>query len=176
MADKGLCFFNNCPHHTDGFDRVESHSRFFGKHHGIRSVEDGVGDIAYFGPSWFGLKSHTGEHLRRCDNRFFRSIALVNNLFLNQWQTRQRRFDTQIAARDHNHIDIFDNFTQVLERQLALNLGHRSRAAGDNIFDFRYVFLARHKTQTNQIQFLLQDILQILSVFVSKRIIKFDAW
>ncbi len=56
--------------HANCFDRELPHRRFFGKHHAIGAVEDGIGDVGGFRPGRATVVHHRLQHLRGRDHRF----------------------------------------------------------------------------------------------------------
>src|SRR4029077_4968381 len=106
--------------------------------------------------------------LSRDDDRLTQAKTIFNNTALDNWQFLHRTFDSQIAARDHDHIRALDHLVYGSHRQLVLDLCHDLRLAlfprqeFSQLFDV--AFLA-HETQSDEIRAYVHaegDIRQVL--------------
>src|SRR5512133_2191724 len=72
----------NAAHHPDRDSRPFAYSSFAGKHDGVHTVENGIGDIRDFGTGRGGGLNHALQHLRGYNYRCSMIMAGADNLFL----------------------------------------------------------------------------------------------
>ena len=64
----GRGHFSDAAHHVDRLQRKLASRGLCGKHTGVGTVEDGVGNVADFRARWARRSDHALQHLRRDDD------------------------------------------------------------------------------------------------------------
>mmetsp|Transcript_2739 Transcript_2739/g.6542 ORF Transcript_2739/g.6542 Transcript_2739/m.6542 type:complete len:522 (-) Transcript_2739:100-1665(-) len=95
---------------------------FSGKHDGIGSVKNGVGDIGTLGTGRARVCDHGFEHLRGGDNGFSDDVGLSDHHLLGQENLLGRDLHTKISTGDHDTIGDLQDFVIVFETFLVLDL------------------------------------------------------
>ena len=133
---------DDAPHRGHRLDRIGPRGRLPGEHDGIRTVQDGIGDVAGLGAGGTGIADHRVQHLRRHDHDLAPGAAHLDDMLLHQRNVLRRDLDPQIAARDHHAVHDVDDLRQVLDGLVGLDLRddlHRPPAALDQLADLEDV-------------------------------------
>ena len=109
-------------HDLDGAHRVLAHRGLFREHHGVASVQDRVRDVGDLGAGRLRRGHHRIEHLGRRDDGLGPPVRLGDELLLNDGNPGERRFEAEIAARDHDAVGGVGDRVEVVQRRLRLDL------------------------------------------------------
>ena len=126
-------------HRRDGLDGVGADGGLAGEHHGVRAVEDGVGDVARLGARRDGALDHRLQHLRRGDDGEARLKRVGDDALLEERHALRRHLDAEVAARDHHRVGRGEDLVEVLDGEGMLDLG----ADGAHAVDAPQVVAAR---------------------------------
>ena len=169
---RALMRFNlvdDATHRFDGETRIRASRGFGGEHDAIRAVENGVGHVAGLSPRRTRILDHRLEHLGGRDDRASHAIGERDDLFLRDRHLFEREFHTQVTARNHHRVRRAQDFFDVLQRDVLLDLGddeHRLRNQKTHLLD---VVGATHKAQRQRIEVMLHGELEISAIFFCKR-------
>ena len=111
-------------------DGIFSDGGFAAEHDGIGLLEDGVRHVGDFRARGHGSGDHRLEHVRRDDDGFAEADAVLDDAALDDRQIFHRAFDAEVAARDHDGVGLFDDFVEVFDGELILDLRDDARGAG----------------------------------------------
>ena len=140
-------------------DRVRADRRFAREHHGVRAVENRVCHVGSLCPRWTRRGDHRFEHLRCRDDGLAGTIALCNDLFLNDRHGLDRHFGSEIAARDHDAVGAFDDAVELDQRLVFFDLGDDRNALaslGDKTLDALDVRRRSHKRDRNVVNAVIE--------------------
>ena len=159
-------------HRTHGLHRIVAHSRFVAQHHGIHALVNGTGHVAHLGPSRTGRAHHRIKHLRSDDHRSFGGYATLHDTPLRVGNRLGRKFDPQIAPGDHHPVRSLDDFVQVVDPLLVLDLGDdldRTVVTVENLLHGTHVPGAPHEGVSDEIDVVLHGPFDEAAVFFRHR-------
>ena len=107
--------FDDFVHLSHGSLGVFPHGGFGAEHHGIGSIEAGVGNITDFGSGGADVFDHTFEHMGRHDHGFGGKSGFVNEFLLENRHLRCGYFDSQVSSSDHQGIGYGDDLVYVVQ-------------------------------------------------------------
>ena len=111
-------------HNLDGSGRVFSVGGLSGKHNGVGSVKNGVGDIGTLGTGRTRVSNHGFEHLCGSDNRLPDDISLSDHHLLGKKDLLRRDFHTKITTGNHDTVSDGQNLIVVFDTFLVLDLAN----------------------------------------------------
>ena len=159
FGDAAFGFFDDARHHGHGFDGILSGSGLGGKHDGVGTIEDGIGDVGGFRAGGARILSHGFEHLRGGDHRAASFAGARDDHFLHDGNALGVHLHAEVAASDHDAVgdaqdgvEIFDGFGFF---ELGDYRGVFSGAANE-IFRQHDVFGMAHETYGNVVDVLLE--------------------
>ena len=132
-------FPGNLPHHPDRLNRIFTHRGLRGEHDGIRTVEDSVGDVSYFGAGGTGGEDHRFKHLGGGNYRLAGAVALSDDIFLHQGDFFKRNIDAEVSPGDHDGITDGQNTVEFFHGQFFFNLGDERDIYFTPAQDFSYL-------------------------------------
>ena len=109
---RSLC---NLSHHPQCFHRVLTHGGLAGKHNGIRTFTDGIGNVCHLCPCGPRVTDHGIQHLSGNDNRFIFPIALIHDHLLYVGHFIGRYFHTHIPPGHHDPVSGIDDLVDILD-------------------------------------------------------------
>ena len=123
-------FFGHLSHNLDCIQRIIACGGFLGEHERVSAVQDSVCDIRHLGAGGTGIPHHRAQHLRRRDDRLAQMIGRADHHFLHGGNALLGDFQTQVAARNHDAVDVFENAVEMVQRLVFFDLGDdRNRRA-----------------------------------------------
>lgn len=111
-------------HHSNSLARVCSLGRLTGQHDTVRSVKDGIGNVGHLGTSRTRVICHGLEHLGGTNDRLALNVTLGDHHLLGDEDLGSRDLDTEVTTGDHDAIRFLENFVEVVDTLLVLNLGN----------------------------------------------------
>ena len=170
-----LVFFRlrgNFGHGLHGFHRIFSVCSFTAQHQGIRTIIDGIGNIRHFrtGGAWVG--NHGMKHLCGNNHRLLGKNTLADEHTLDARNTFLRNFNTEVTASYHHTVGYFQDFIDIINAFLVLNLSNNTDIAVmsvKNRLDVEYILLIAHKGVGNEVYVLLNSIKDIGAVLLRQR-------
>ncbi len=114
---------DNPVHRLDDTGRVVTDRRLAGEHHGVGTVEDGVGNVRGLCAGRSPRVDHRVEHLRGGDHGRARRVTPADDALLNDRDFFERHLDTEVTAGDHHAVGCLDDLFEVLDGTGAFNLG-----------------------------------------------------
>ena len=114
--------FCNFRHGFHSFQGEVTRSSFTGEHDYIRTVKDGVGNIACFRTGCTVAVHHAFQHLGSSNDRLACFIATGDNILLHQGYNLGRNLHTQIATGNHYAIRYINDFVNMVYARFVFNL------------------------------------------------------
>lgn len=109
------------------FEGVFANSGFAAEHDGIRLLEDRVGNVSNFCAGGHGIIDHAFQHMGGHDDGFAFLQAGFDNAALGDWELLVGDFNTEITARNHNRIRLYDDFIHIANGFLVFEFGYKDR-------------------------------------------------
>ena len=112
MVDLGEMRFgleSDTAHASNGLNRELPHGRLAGKHDGVRSIVDCVGNVVGLGTRRPRVLLHGIEHFRRGDHRLAGVAGFRDQLLLDRWHALERNLHTEVAASHHDPVERGDD-------------------------------------------------------------------
>jgi len=119
----GLGRVDDAGHRLDDTDRVLSDARLAREHDRVRTVEDGVGDVAGLGTGGDRVLDHRLEHLRRDDDGLRHAAAELDGALLDDRHGLERKLDAEVATGDHDAVEGVDDLLESVDGLRLLDLG-----------------------------------------------------
>ena len=91
-------------HRGHGFGRVLAGSGFRGEHHGVGTIQHGVGHVHDFRTGRHRVGDHRLHHLGGGNDGTVQLTRTTNQRFLDAHQLRIADFDAKVTAGNHHHI------------------------------------------------------------------------
>ena len=154
-------------HGLEGRHRVLACGGLAGEHHRAGAVVDGVGHVGDFGTSGAGVGHHGIQHLGGGDADLAGAHGPVNEVFLQRGNFRKIDLHAKVAAGHHDAVRHGQNFIDVVDALLVLDLGddaHAGVVLVQQMADLHNVLRAAGKAGGHQIVALLdaeQDVLPV---------------
>ncbi len=112
------------PHHDlDGLQRIVAGGGFLGEHECVGAVEYRVGDVRHLGARRARIPYHGAKHLCCRDHRLAQVIGGADHHFLHCRNALLGDFQSQIAPRHHNAVDVFQNAVQRVDGFMFFDFG-----------------------------------------------------
>lgn len=108
----------------DGLVGVGTLGSLARQHDAVRTVSDGVADVANLGTSGPGVLDHALEHLSGADDGLAGNVAHGNHLLLGGEHLGGGNLDAQIATGYHDTVGLLQDLGKVVETLSVLNLGN----------------------------------------------------
>mmetsp|Transcript_47490 Transcript_47490/g.78375 ORF Transcript_47490/g.78375 Transcript_47490/m.78375 type:complete len:328 (-) Transcript_47490:563-1546(-) len=141
-----------------------------GEHHNIRAIQNGVQDIRCFSTSWSRSALHGIQHLGGGHHEFTFDVAFADDHLLHQTHLFNVNFHAHVTTSNHDTISSIDDFIDVVDALLILNLRDNLDAApahAQRLADQLDVLSILYKASRNEIDCLWNTKLQqVLFVFV----------
>src|SRR6266498_1490439 len=156
----------------DAFHRIFSDGRFAAEHDRVGLLENGVGHVGDLGARGHGTFDHAFEHVGGDDDRPTDAQTDLHNLALNDGQFLVGNLHAQVAASHHDGIGFGDNFDEILDGLLVLDLADDERTmlpAFDDRFQLLNVLGFANKRERDVINAQLQANLDIGKVLGGER-------
>ena len=110
-------------HHRDGLLWIISFGGLAREHDAVRSIQDGITDIADLGTRGTGIVRHRFEHLSGTDDRLAREVALGDHHLLRDEDLSGRDLNAKVTPSDHDSVGQREDLVKVVHSLLVLNLG-----------------------------------------------------
>mmetsp|Transcript_12466 Transcript_12466/g.17385 ORF Transcript_12466/g.17385 Transcript_12466/m.17385 type:complete len:247 (-) Transcript_12466:744-1484(-) len=123
VADGGLGFQANFPHHIDGLDWVFADRRLAREHDRIRSIEACVRHVGYFCTGGSCGVCHRLKHLCSRDDRLPTLVCLADKEFLVGRELLERALHSEISTSHHDSIGFLKNTINGFQSLGFLDLG-----------------------------------------------------
>lgn len=92
-------------------------------HDTVRTISDGVANVADLSPCRPWVFDHRLEHLRRADDGLASNVAHGNDLLLSSKHLGSGNLDAKIATGNHHTVGFSKNFGEVVQTLAVLDLG-----------------------------------------------------
>ena len=103
-----LDVLDDARHRLDCADRIATDARLGREHDRVRTVEDGVRDVARLGPGRAWVRDHRLEHLGGHDRRPGAASGQLERTLLDHRHLLERQLDPEVAASDHDRVERVD--------------------------------------------------------------------
>ena len=162
----------NLGHRLHRFYRILSIGGFTTQHQGIRTIIDGIGNVRYLRTGGTRIGNHGMKHLCGNNHRLLGKNTLADEHTLDARNTFLRNFNTEVTASYHHTVGYFQDFIDIINAFLVLNLSNNTDIAVmsvKNRLDVEYILLIAHKGVGNEVYVLLNSIKDIGAVLLSQR-------
>lgn len=94
------------------------------QHDAVRTVSDGIANVANLGTSGPGVLDHALKHLSSADNGLASDVAHGNHLLLRSEHLSGGNLDTQVTTGNHDTVSLPQNLGKVVQTLSVLDLGN----------------------------------------------------
>jgi hypothetical protein len=115
------------------------------------------------------VRDHRLQHLRRDDHRDLRAARLADDLLLDVRHVLDRHVDAEVAAGDHDDVDLAQDAREIGEDLVALELGDDRQLGGlatQERPDLVDVVGRPHERDGDEVDPVAEAEAQVLAVFV----------
>ena len=140
--------------HFDAFQRILPDGRLAAEHDRVRLLEHGVRDVGDLGARGQWVLDHAFEHVRGDNDGASDVETRLDDAALDDGQLFVGTFDSEIAACHHDAVGLIQNFVEVTDGELVLNLGDEQRlvrCAGHDLAQLLDVLRLAHEGERDEV-------------------------
>lgn len=167
-------------HHGDSFAWVATLSSLTRQHDTVCTVENGVGNVRHLGSSRARVICHGFQHLSCADDRLALDVTLGNHHLLGKEDLGCGNFDTQVTTGNHDAVSLLQDFIEVVNTLLILNLGNNLDLLAlftQDFTDVADITSTTNKRGENHVYLVLNTELEIGNILFGKsRKVNVGAW
>ena len=158
-------------HHLNSLTGVGTLGSLTRQHYTVRSVQHGIGNVGHLSTSRAGVICHGLEHLGGADDRLTLNVTLGDHHLLGNEDLGGRNLDAQVTTGNHDTVRLLENFIEVVDTLLVLNLGNDLNLLtlfAENFTDMTDVTSTADERSKDHLNLVLNTKFEVVNVFLGE--------